>query len=73
MEFDLDQVLYKELRFTGSFSQKFWGWEKALELCASGKIKVKPIITHSFKLSQWQEAFDLFESGEAIKVVFEIK
>lgn len=73
VEFDLDQVLYKELRFTGSFSQKFWGWEKALELCASGKIKVKPIITHSFKLSQWQEAFDLFESGEAIKVVFEIK
>jgi L-iditol 2-dehydrogenase len=72
VKFDLDQILYKEVRFTGSFSQKFWGWEKALELCAADKIKVKPIITHSFKLHEWQKAFDIFESGEAIKVIFEM-
>jgi len=70
IDFDLDQVLYKELRLTGSFSQKFWGWEKALEYCASGRIKAKPLISHTFKLNDWQKAFDLFESGEAIKVVF---
>jgi len=72
VKFDLDQILYKEVRFTGSFSQKFWGWEKALELCASEKIKVKPIITHSFNLREWQKAFDIFENGEAIKVIFEM-
>jgi len=69
---DFDQVLYKELRVAGSFSQKFFGWEKALEFCAGGHIKVKPLITHSFALNDWQKAFDLFESAEAIKVIFKI-
>lgn len=72
IKLDLDQILYKELRVIGSFSQKYWGWEKALELCAKEKITVKPIITHSFKLQEWQKAFDIFESGEAIKVIFEM-
>jgi len=71
VKLDLDLVLYKELRVIGSFSQKFWGWEKALEFCAGGRIKVKPIITHTFALKDWQKAFDIFESSEAIKVVFE--
>lgn len=72
IKYDLDKVLYKELRLTGSFSQKYWGWEKALELCSTGRIKVKPLITHHFPLVEWQRAFDLFESGEAIKVVFDL-
>lgn len=70
---DLDQVLYKEIRMTGSFSQKYLGWEKALMLCAEGKIKVHPLITHIFPLSSWQEAYGLFESGEAVKVVFNME
>lgn len=69
---DLDQVLYKELRVSGSFSQKYFGWEKALELCSKGRIKVKPLITHTFALNEWQKAFDVFESAEAIKVIFDL-
>jgi len=68
---DLDQVLYKEIRLIGSFSQKYIGWEKALELCALGKIQVAPLITHRFPLADWEKAFDLFERGEAVKVVFD--
>ncbi|MDD5482867.1 MAG: alcohol dehydrogenase catalytic domain-containing protein [Kiritimatiellae bacterium] len=73
VQFDLDRILYKELRVAGSFSQKYSGWEKALEFCAAGLIKVKPLITHVFPLAEWQKAFDLFEKGEGIKVVFEMK
>lgn len=73
IRFDLDQVLYGEIRLTGSFSQKYSGWEKALELCSQGKIKVMPLITHTFPLSLWQQAYDLFASGEAIKVVFDME
>jgi len=72
IKFDLDQILYKELRIVGSFSQKYFGWEKALEFCAGGLIKVKPIITHALPLSEWQKAFDLFESAEAIKIIFDL-
>jgi L-iditol 2-dehydrogenase len=70
--FDLDTVLYREIRLTGSFSQKFLGWQYALALCAEGKVKVAPLITHTFQLTEWERAFDVFERGEAIKVVFEL-
>lgn len=70
IRFDLDQILYREIRMTGSFSQKFIGWEQALALCAQGKIQVAPLITHTFALPDWERAFDTFERGEAIKVVF---
>ncbi len=73
IKLDLDQVLYKEIRVSGSFSQKYIGWEKALALCAQGKIKVAPLITHTFPLSSWQEAYRLFEKGEAIKVIFDME
>jgi L-iditol 2-dehydrogenase len=73
IKYDLDQIVYKEISFTGSFSQKYLGWEKALELCSEGKIKVKPLITHTVPLSSWQEAFELFEKGEAIKVIFNME
>jgi len=72
IKIDLDQVLYKEVKVIGSFSQKYLGWEKALELCSQGKVKVSPLITHTFPLSSWQEAYELFERGEAIKVVFDM-
>ncbi|MCJ7751979.1 MAG: zinc-binding dehydrogenase [Armatimonadetes bacterium] len=72
IQFDLDQVLYKEVRLIGSFSQKYLGWERALRLCSQGEIKVAPLITHSFPLDSWEKAFSLFARGEAIKVVFEM-
>ena len=73
IRFDLDQVLYGEIRLIGSFSQKYSGWEKALELCSQGKIKVTPLITHTFPLSSWREAYDLFANREAVKVVFDME
>ena len=69
--FDLDRVLYREIRLIGSFSQKFTGWEKALELCASGSVRTEPLITHIFPLKEWETAFDLFQNGKAVKVIFE--
>lgn len=70
---DLDQVLYKEIRLTGSFSQKYQGWEKALALCSRGGIQVEPLITHTFPLDRWADAFACFAGGEAIKVVFDME
>ena len=67
---DLDLLVYKEIRAMGSFSQKFTAWKEAIRLASQGKIKARPLITHVLPLNQWQEGFEKFESGEAIKVVF---
>lgn len=45
--------------------------ERALELMASGKINVKPLITHKFPLEQAQVAFEFLDRNgqNAIKAV----
>lgn len=41
----------------------------ALAMIASGKVDVKPLITHRFKLEESLEAFDTTKRGEGIKVM----
>lgn len=68
---DLDQIIYKEIQMIGSFSQKYTAWREAIKLASLGAIKVKPLVTHMLSLDDWRAGFEKFESGEAIKVVFE--
>ncbi|XP_074599019.1 sorbitol dehydrogenase-like [Brevipalpus obovatus] len=60
----------KELDIRGCFRYKHT-WPKAVNLIASGRIDVKPIITHRFKLEQTIDAFEMAKGGEAIKVVID--
>ncbi|CAF0807736.1 unnamed protein product [Adineta steineri] len=43
----------------------------ALSLIASGRIDVKPLITHRFKINESVQAFEMAESGQAIKVMIQ--
>jgi len=59
----------KEIQIIGSF--RYCGaYKQALELVASGQVKVAPLVTHRYTVSQCQEAFERAESGSdgAIKV-----
>jgi len=66
---DLDQVCYKELRVTGSFATVPASWHRALRLLASGAVQTEPLITHSFPVTEWQDAFDTFESKRGVKTL----
>ena len=41
----------------------------ALSLIASGRIDVKPLITHRYDIKESVQAFEMAESGQAIKVM----
>jgi threonine dehydrogenase-like Zn-dependent dehydrogenase len=45
---------------------------QALELLSSGLVNVKPLITHTFPLEEWEAAFEMItkRKSEAIKVEF---
>lgn len=43
----------------------------ALQLIATGKINVKPLITHRYPLTQTLEAFQMSKEGTGIKVVID--
>jgi L-iditol 2-dehydrogenase len=38
-------------------------------LIASGRIDVKPLITHRYTINEAVQAFEMAESGQAIKVM----
>ena len=68
---NLDLLVYKEIIATGSFSQKYSAWKEAIHLASLGKIKAKSLVSHVLPLTEWEKGFEMFESGEAIKVIFE--
>jgi len=43
----------------------------ALSLIASGRIDVKPLITHRYNINEAVQAFEMAESGQAIKVMIQ--
>ncbi len=67
---DLEQVCYKEVEVHGSFATVSSSWRKALALLRSGIVQTGPLISHRIELAAWQQAFDLFERREGVKIVF---
>jgi threonine 3-dehydrogenase len=71
--FELDFA--KDIIFKGAIVQGINGrkmfetWFQMEALLATGKLNLEPAITHRLKLSDFNQAMKLLQSGEAIKVV----
>jgi L-iditol 2-dehydrogenase len=61
-------ILAKELRISGNWYFNIKNFDKISKFI-NGKIELSSIITHYFSLEQIQQAFDLFASGNCVKVV----
>jgi len=66
---DLQQVALKEVRVSGSFATVPSAWRKALRLMATGQVQTRPLVSHVLPLTQWEEAFCIFESREGVKIL----
>lgn len=64
-----DEGIMKSATLSWSLSSTWTSWERAVSLMASGKINVKPLISKSYPLEKWEDAFQLVDSLEAIKVL----
>ncbi|MFQ3566709.1 MAG: zinc-binding dehydrogenase [Aggregatilineales bacterium] len=67
---DLDQLCYRELVVTGSNASVPSAWIRALQLLEAGLVQTKPLITDVYPVTDWQQAFDGFESRRGIKSLF---
>lgn len=65
---DVNQIHYKELVVSGSYSEKKSDFQAAFALLHSGRFPADLFITHHLPLARIAEAFPLMESGEALKV-----
>ncbi len=69
IEIDFEKIAYKEIKLTGSFSQKWTAWELALRLLSQDRVKTKPLISDVLPLTRWKEGFEKHEEKSGVKIL----
>jgi L-iditol 2-dehydrogenase len=65
---NVNNIHYKELVVSGSYSEKKSDFQAAFALLHSGRFPADRIITHRLPLERIADGFHLMETGEALKV-----
>lgn len=66
---DINLVHYNELRIYGSFASTHESSLEAMQSIRDGKININKIITHQYRLEEIEEAIEMANSSEALKVI----
>ncbi|ESO87240.1 hypothetical protein LOTGIDRAFT_205809 [Lottia gigantea] len=61
-------AIAREIEIRGSF-RYMNTWPTAIAMISSGKINIKPMISHRFKLEETLQAFETAKSGAGVKVM----
>jgi threonine 3-dehydrogenase len=71
MQMDIREVINKLLTLRGIYGREMYEtWYRMTVLLESG-VDIKPLITHRFDFSDYQQGFDAMISGKAAKVVLD--
>jgi threonine 3-dehydrogenase len=71
MTVDWNQVIFKGLQIKGIYGREmFETWYKMVSLLQSG-LDISAIVTHQFKVEEFQKGFDTMGSGKSGKVILE--
>ena len=69
MPLDWNPIIFKGLTIKGIYGREmFETWYKMASLIQSG-LDVKPVITHHFAIDDFQQGFDVMNSGQSGKVI----
>jgi threonine 3-dehydrogenase len=64
-----DKIIFKALTLKGIYGREMWEtWYQMEQMLITG-IDLTPVITHHFKIDDFQKGFDVMESGECGKVI----
>ncbi|WP_127657444.1 zinc-dependent dehydrogenase [Alexandriicola marinus] len=70
-QMDINAIHYNQITVTGAFGLSRRNFDDAFNIVASGRLDVAPLITGRFPLEETLRAFEVAESGAAIKVAVE--
>jgi threonine 3-dehydrogenase len=63
-------IINKELSLESVFGRRIWStWYQVSDLLLSGKVDLGALVTHRFRLAEFEEAMRVMRSGECGKVV----
>jgi len=66
--FEAGKIHYGELHIQGAFHHTPSSVERAFRLIVSGRVLIKPLISHEMPLQNAREALELMGSGKALKI-----
>jgi len=70
LKIDLAEIVFKYFTIQGINGRlMFSTWYKTTRFLASGRIDLEPIITHKFRLEEFQKGMELMESGNCGKIL----
>lgn len=68
-----ERIIFKGLTVLGVNGRlMFETWYQTQALVKSGRIDLRPIITHTLPLAEYDEAFELMRTGAAAKIVLDV-
>ncbi len=69
-----ERIIFKGLTVLGINGRRmFETWYETQALVRSGRVDLRPIITHVLPFQEFDRAFELMHSGEAAKIVLDLK
>jgi threonine 3-dehydrogenase len=69
-----ERIIFKGLTVLGINGRRmFETWYQTQALVATGRVDLRPIITHVLPFEQFDRAFELMRNGEAAKIVLDLK
>ena len=68
---EVNTIHYNEINVNGSTAYKLEDYLAAAEMIKSGKIDADKIVTHRFKIEDFQKAYDVCVAGTGLKVIIE--
>jgi threonine 3-dehydrogenase len=68
-----ERIIFKGLTVLGVNGRlMFETWYQTQALVKSGRVDLRPIITHTLPLEEYEEAFELMRTGAAAKIVLDV-
>ena len=68
---EVNTIHYNEINVNGSTAYKLEDYLAAAEMVKNGKINADKIVTHRFKIEEFQQAYEVCVSGTGLKVIIE--
>lgn len=66
---DWNEIIFKALTLKGIYGREMWEtWYKMQQMLLTG-LDLSPVITHRFSIDDFQQGFDVMESGQCGKVI----
>ena len=69
IQFAWDKAIFKVCDIIFNFSTSHTSCERAISLMAGGKVNVKDVISHCYRLGDWEKAFNDVEERRAFKAL----